>query len=496
MDETEFDRERNPDFDSTMKAKPPLVLFLLACLVLPATGAGSREKPNIVIILADDLGWTGLGCYGSDLHETPHLDRFAEASVRFTQAYAASTVCTPTRASIQTGLHPARLHLTIWRESAKTRNEKKPMLEPLCEEDLKREYLTVAELLKGAGYITAHLGKWHLGAAEFFPEAHGYDISIGGNIWGAPESFWHPYKGDKRFGKSGFRYVPDIDFSRPGDYLTDKLTDEALRVIDFAGEDPFFLNLCYYTVHTPIEGKPEDVEYFKSRIGDGMEHRNAHYAAMHKSLDENVGRVFERIRERGIEDRTVVFFLSDNGGFEGKYEGEVVTNNKPLRSGKGSLYEGGVRIPFMVRWPGKGAAGEVCEEPVVTTDLLPTIAAITNTEKDLKKGAGKLDGIDISKLIVDPAAKLGRDEFYFHYPHYYSNTSPVSAVRIGDWKLLHYYEDRHVELYNLATDLGETKDLSKEQPEKVTQLSAKLNSWLDETRAQFPTENSAAPEKK
>ncbi len=475
-----------------------MATILLAC---PAVTAVAEEKtdsrnPNILMILADDLGWTGLGCYGSDLHETPNLDQLAREGVRFTQAYAASTVCTPTRASIQTGLHPARLHMTIWRESAKNRNENKPMLEPECEEDLKHEYFTVAELLQEAGYLTAHLGKWHLGSSKFFPEAHGYDISIGGNIWGAPDSFWHPYRGAERFAKEGFRYVPGMDDSRPGDYLTDKLTDEALRVIEFAGEDPFFLNLCYYTVHTPIEGKPEDAEYFESQIGEETSHRNSHYAAMHKSLDENVGRVLKKVKARGLENRTIVIFLSDNGGYTGKWKGgQVVTNNDPLRSGKGSLYEGGVRIPLIVRWPGKGRAGAECAVPVTTTDLLPTIAEMTGLGERLKVEDRKLDGISIASLLVEPTGLLQRKDLYFHYPHYYSNTSPVSAIRSGDWKLLHYYEDRRVELYNLAADLSETKDVSKEKSEIAKQLSAKLASWLNQMRAQFPQRNPKAREK-
>lgn len=482
-----------------MKRRATGILAIIAALGISAWGsarAAANSKPNIILFLVDDLGWTGPGCYGSDLHETPHVDRLAAEGVRFTNAYAASPVCTPTRASIQTGLHPARLHMTIWRESATRVGEGKRLLEPVCEEDLKREYLSVADLLKGAGYLTAHVGKWHLGTVEYFPEAHGYDISIGGNIWGAPDSFFHPYRGDETFRRDGFRYVPGIGFSRPGDYLTDKLTDAAVEVIEFAGQEPFYLQLSYYTTHTPIEGKAEDVEHFEGKVTPQSQHRNTHYAAMHKSLDESVGRVLAKLDQRGLTERTVVFFLSDNGGFVGKFGGEVVTTNTPLRSGKGSLYEGGLRIPWIVRWPGRGASGAVCDEPVITTDLLPTIADMTGTRDQLSAGANTVDGVSIAPLLIDPESKLEQRDLHFHYPHYYHTTSPVSAIRSGRWKLLHYYEDRHVELYDLEKDPGEQTDLSKEEHERAKQLGARLASWSHRIKAQFPRENRAFREEK
>ena len=465
---------------------------LLLAALLGSLSCALGKQPNVVLILADDLGWTGLGCYGSDLHETPRIDGLAAKGVRFTEAYAASPVCTPTRASIQTGIHPARLHMTIWRESAKNQNEKRPMLEPVCEEDLPVEPLTVAELLKGAGYLTAHIGKWHLGSAKSFPEAHGYDISVGGNIWGAPDSFWHPYRGAERFAREGFRYVPGLNYSRDGDYLTDKLTDEALRVIEFAEGKPFFLNLCYYSVHTPIEAKEEDAAYFEGKIGKETLHRNAHYAAMHRSLDENVGRILDKLENRGLSENTIVMFLSDNGGFEGKYQGETVTNNLPLRSGKGSLYEGGLRIPLIVSGPGIKLGGRSCDAPVITTDLLPTIAELTGLRKELQEGASRIDGESFSGFLNDPARLAVARELYFHYPHYYHNTSPVSAMRSGRWKLLRYYEDGRLELFDLKGDPGEEANLLEARQEIAGKMGAKLASWLDETSAQLPSENPAA----
>lgn len=269
--------------------------------------------PNVVFILADDLGWGDLGCYGADLHQTPHLDRLAREGVRFTQAYA-MPVCSPTRASILTGRHAARLHLTIWREGALEPPHDQPLIPPSAIADLPTSEVTLAEVLKEAGYLTFHVGKWHLGDAAHSPETQGFDLNIGGTHWGAPATYFYPFSGP--YGSSReFRYVPGLGLGKPGDYLDDRLTDEALKLMNEAGDRPFFLNLCFHCPHTPIEGKARLVEYFQSKLKPGLRHRNPGYAAMVQTLDENVGRVLARLEERGLASRTLVIFASDNGGY-------------------------------------------------------------------------------------------------------------------------------------------------------------------------------------
>lgn len=458
-----------------------LVFAALAGLTMPALAA---TKTNIVFMLADDLGWRDLGCYGSDYHETPNLDRLAREGMRFTQAYA-MPVCSPTRAAILTGKHAARLHMTIWREgsverelrAAQTRSR---MLPPPTVHDLAHKEITIAEALKPAGYLAFHVGKWHVGDAAHAPETQGFDINIGGTHWGAPNSFFWPFSGTNRF--RDFRYVPGLGLGQPGQYLTDRLTDEALKLIEAAGDRPFFLNLWFHNPHTPIEGKPDLVERFRRKLKPGSQHQNPDYAAMLFTLDENVGRVLKKLEERQLADRTLVIFASDNGGYINQNQGRRVTDNSPLRSGKGSLYEGGIRVPLLIRLPGVTPAGTVCEEPVTCMDFFRTIAELPGVSR-----ASALDGQSLLPLLQDPQAKLHRDALFFHYPHYYATTSPVSAARIGDWKLLEYFEDSRLELFNLRDDLGEQVNLAEQQPDKARELLARLHAWQEEVRAQRPT---------
>lgn len=466
--------------------------WLIFFLAGGASLCGAARPPNIVVILADDLGWADLGCYGADLHETPHLDRLARESVRFTDAYAMS-VCSPTRAALLTGKHAARLHITIWSESAgKGRGpQNRKLLQGDARPELPHTETTLAQYLHDAGYLTALVGKWHLGDAGFFPETHGFDVNIGGTHWGAPQTFFWPYSGTGRFGKE-FRYVPHLEFGQPGEYLTDRLTAEALRVIDRAGAQPFFLYLAHHAPHTPIEAKPDDVKHFEQKLRPGLHHQNAVYAAMVKSLDESVGRVLARLKQRGLEENTIIVFLSDNGGFTGKNNGVPVTNNAPLRSGKGSLYEGGIRVPLLVRWPGVTPRGAECREPVVVMDLFRTLrAAGAPASADAPRATAISDGVDLTPLLKNPADKLDRDALFFHYPHYYETTTPVSAVRAGDWKLLEYFEDNRVELFQLHDDQGEQHDLASQQPKKAAELRARLHAWRESVGAAVPTPNPA-----
>ncbi|MEZ5385459.1 MAG: sulfatase [Prosthecobacter sp.] len=460
-------------------------LFLTFSFFAWCLSCSNASPPNIVFILADDMGWADLGCYGADLHETPRIDRFASESVRFTNAYAMS-VCSPTRATLMTGKHAARVRFTIWAEGAEGGGPKNRKLRDAASIwDLPHEERTVAEHLHDAGYLTALVGKWHLGGWEHYPETQGFDINIGGTGWGAPQTFWWPYSGSGRFGNE-FRYVPHLEFGKPGEYLTDRLTDEALKVIDHAGERPFFLYLSHHSVHTPIEAKEADVKHFDAKLEPGMNHQHGVYAAMMKNFDENVGRVLDHLTKRNLDQNTLVVFASDNGGYVGpdKAAGRdmPVTNNTPLRSGKGSLYEGGVRIPLIVRWPGVTQAG-VCDEPVITMDLFNTLLGAAGLP------AESADGLDLKPLLSQPAARLDRDALFFHYPHYYATTSPVSAVRMGDWKLLEFFEDDHVELYNLRDDLGERRDLATEMPGRSDELRKRLHAWRDSVGAALPVAN-------
>jgi len=386
-----------------------------------------------------------------------------------------------------TGKYPARLNMTIWHEAARNPPMNRKLIPPVVLGDLPHDEVTIAEVLHAAGYLTVHIGKWHLGEAAYYPETQGFDINIGGTFWGAPQSFFFPYRGTQFFDKE-LRYVPGLPWGQPGEYLTDRLTDEALNVIEKASSRPFFLNMCYHTVHTPIQGKPELVERYKGKLRPGARHKNPDYAAMVASLDESVGRILAKIDERGLADNTVVIFTSDNGGFINNFQGVPVTDNHPLRSGKGSLYEGGVRVPLIVRWPGVTQPNSVSREPVASIDFYPTILEITGLTGNAAHNAN-VDGLSLVPVLRDPGATLSRDALYFHYPHYYQTTSPVSAVRARDWKLLEYFEDNHVELYRLADDLSESKDLSADAPARARQLRDALHSWRASVNASMPKPN-------
>lgn len=473
------------------------LLLSASMLVIAAGFAGSKvdaaqrdgRKPlNVLMIVADDLGWSDLSCYGTDLHESPQLDELATRGVRFTNAYSSAAICSPTRAALMTGKSPARLRMTIWHEYAATPPQDRKMIPPVVRGNLPLEETTIADVLHEQGYLTAHVGKWHLGDAAHFPENQGFDINIGGTMWGAPTTFFYPYSG--LFGSEMEpRYVPDLELGDADEYLTDRLTDEAIRIIEHAGGKPFYLNMWYHTVHTPIEAKEEDIAYFRQKLKPGMHHQNPTYAAMVRSLDQNVGRLLDKLDELSLSENTLVVFTSDNGGFINNYrEMPMVTSNYPLRSGKGSLYEGGVRIPLIVRGPGVVSDGQLCEEPVDSTDFYPTVLEMTGIEGNAEHNA-KVDGMSLTGLFDDPQSTLERDTLYFHYPHYYRTTTPVGAIRSGDWKLLEYFEDGRLELFNLADDLSESNNLADAMPDKARDLVNKLRAWRANLNAQMPVPN-------
>ncbi len=464
-----------------------LFFGVMGLLICALNLEAAVKTPNVVFILADDLGWSDLDCYNGDLVETPHIDALAREGMRFTDFYSASSVCSPTRASILTGQHPARLHMTTWFEATKSSAENHKLLPPPAIGNLPLGTNTISRLFQKKGYLTALVGKWHLGEASHYPEAFGFDVNIGGTHWGAPETFFVPYRGSNTWG-DGFRYVPHLEFGSTGEYLTDRLTDESLRIIERVGDQPFFLLLAHHAPHTPIEAKADAVKHFEERVKTDpkLHHRNAAYAAMIQSLDESVGRIVATLKKTGHDRDTLVFFTSDNGGYINHWRKQPVTDNFPLRSGKGALYEGGIRVPLIVRWPEVTRAGSVCGEPVTSTDFFATFAEILGAQPI------ETDGLSLVPLLKNGFANLSRKGLFFHFPHYYQTTSPVSALREGDWKLLHYYEDDRNELYNLKEDLSEKTNLAASLPEKTALLKSRLEQWLREVNAGLPTVNSNA----
>lgn len=470
--------------------------WLIIAMVSQANAQQLTEKNNkpinILFITADDLGWSDLVSYGADFHETPNLDKLAAKSFKFTDSYAAAAICSPTRASILSGKYPARLHFTTWSEDAIKQFSaiNKEFIPPKTRESLAHEEITIAEILKSKGYHTAHVGKWHVGDQAHFPETQGFDVNIAAGYWGAPPTFFYPYRGNY-MASNQYRYIGDLEkdangkyfTDRKGEYLTDRLTDEAIKIMENAGNQPFYLNLAYYSVHVPIEAKPEMEKYFEGKINNKFHHQNATYAAMVKSVDENVGRILDKLELLGIADNTLVIFTSDNGGYIEEYKGKTVTDNFPLRSGKGSFYEGGIRIPTLIRWPGIMKKGKEINTPISTIDFYPTILEIANAEFD-----HAVDGISLAPILRGEVENAVRPLFW-HFPHYHRRTNPVSAVREGDWKLIEYLDDRHFELYNLKTDLGEQKDLKHKEPAKAKELLNKLHSWRADVNAQTITPN-------
>lgn len=459
------------------------ILFVL----LTATTAPAAP-PNVVFILVDDWGITDAGVLGSDYFETPVIDRLAADSLLFTEAYASSPVCSPTRAAIMTGKSPARLDMTIWHEAAVDGGPRdRRFRNAPAVANLPRDEVTLAELFHAKGYYTAHIGKWHLGKAGWYPETQGYDLNVGGTYWGAPVSFFYPYRGHWSKNDPEQRYVPTGPGTE-GDYLTDRLTDHAVDMLHRQKNGPFFLSLWYHTVHTPIQGRPELVDRFTKKPR-GQRHQHAEYAAMVASLDDNIGRILTTLDQLELAENTVVILTSDNGGvdFPSRKSGDQdPTSNRPWRSGKGTLYEGGIRVPMMIRWPGQIRPGSRCSTPVISHDFLPTLIDGCKLSETL---AQNIDGRNLMPLLAEPDESLGRNTLYWHYPHYYPRMTPGSAIRSGQWKLIHYYEDDRMELYNLQDDPGESRNLATDRPQRVRDLRQQLDLWRTKTGANAPTIN-------
>ena len=452
----------------------PLCNTIFVLLTLFAGNYSAADhRPNIILLLADDLGWTGLSSFGSDLYETPNLDALTAQGVKFTNAYAACTVCSPTRASIMTGKTPARLHLTDF-IAGQNRPYAKLQI-PDWTKRLEGSHVTIAETLKAAGYRTGHVGKWHLSgsgdqAAGTQPTDQGFDFSF-----------------ERPPGTKGYVLKKNSLSASGSNYLTDLLTDKACEFIDQSKADPFFLYFAYNVPHTPIQGRDDLVKHFEQKVNPSATHNNPTYAAMVASLDESVGRIVAELDRQKLSSNTVIVFISDNGGLtqrNGKHDG--FTENLPLRRGKGSAYEGGVRVPAIVSWPGVTLAGTVCDEPIITTDLFPTFQQMAGVATPADKG---FDGVSLVPLLRDASKSLDRDLFW-HYPHYHAGgDSPYSAIRSGDHRLIEFHEDNSVRLYNLENDIGEQQDLSSALPVKTMKLRSKLHEWRTAVQAQMPSPN-------
>lgn len=472
-------------------------LNLLALNSLSCRSKLTQSKPNFVFILVDDLGWKDLGCYGSSFYETPFVDRLASEGMQFTQAYAACPVCSPTRASIMTGKYPVRLSTTDYFGAPQPETvsqhwtRSKPLLPASYEDHLPLEEITLAEAFKSAGYNTFFAGKWHLGGQGFYPEDQGFDINKGGWKSGGP------YGGNKYFSPYG---NPRLEDGPEGEHLPDRLASETCTFIEDNKNHPFVAYLAFYSVHTPLisredlkikyEKKVESLKEDQLIWGKEGERKlrlvqnHAVYAGMVEAMDQAVGKVLDKLKTSGLEKNTVVFFMSDNGGLSTS-EG-FPTSNLPLRAGKGWLYEGGIREPMIIKWPGHTQPGSICEQPVISTDFYPTMLDITGVP--LQQEQHK-DGLSLVPLLTSKGT-LSRDNLFWHYPHYGNQGgSPSGAIRSGDFKLIEFYEDGHLELYNLKQDIGETQNLVETLPEKTKDLARQLFEWRQRLGARMPTRN-------
>jgi arylsulfatase A-like enzyme len=458
----------------------------------------NKKQPNIIFILIDDMGYKDLSCYESSFYETPNIDSIAKDGMIFTDGYASCPVCSPSRASIMSGKYPARVGVTDWIDHGNCHPTHGLLVDAPYIDHLPLEETSLASALKESGYQTWHVGKWHLGQESYYPEKHGFDKNIGGCFWGRPlHGYFSPY------------HIPTLEDGPVGENLTDRLTDEAINLIKTRDTDnPFFLNLCYYAVHTPIEAKDEDIKKYElkrkemgidnvqeftmgdhfpcshkkdQRITRRIIQSNAKYAGMIENLDSNIGRLLDSLKERDIEKDTLIVFTSDNGGLSTAESSP--TCNLPLSEGKGWMYEGGVRVPLMIKWTDVIEPNSICNEPVISTDFYPTFLDISNHPLMPKQ---HVDGVSILALF-EGKKKLDREAIFWHYPHYGNQGgTPGSSVRMGDYKLIEFFETGNCELYNLKEDIEEKVNLIQELPEKAGIMKEKLKAWRNEVEAKIP----------
>ena len=461
------------------------ILVLTSAWSMAAPAAFAEKKPNIILFLVDDLGWADIGANNpKTFYETPNVDRIAAEGMRFTQGYAACPVCSPTRGSILTGKVPPRFGITDFIPGM--RNAK--LLSAPNAKELPLAEVTLAEALKEAGYATAHFGKWHLGGEGFFPENQGFDRNLGGLDRGGP------YGGKKYFSPYGNPKLPD---GPPGEHLPDRLATECIRFMEEAGDKPFFANFWFYDVHTPLMARPDLEEKYKKKAEAAppeswgherdqqvrLTQRHAVYAAMVEAMDQAVGKVMAALEKSGKADNTIIIFTSDNGGLSTS-EGSP-TSNLPLRAGKGWLYEGGIRVAYMIKAPGVTKPGTVSETPVLSTDFYPTLLDLAGLPL---KPEQHQDGVSLKPLLA--GGEMPARSFFWHYPHYGNQGgAPSGCIREGDWKLIEWYEDNRAELFNLRDDVGEKTNLASMQPDKVRDLTAKLHTWRQSVGGIMPTPN-------
>ena len=486
-----------------MKSGLPLLFSLLISLFAGAQG----KKPNVILFLVDDLGYTDLSFTGSNFYETPNLDALANQGVFFDNAYSANPVCSPTRASVLTGKYPSRIGLTNHSGSSGARGPKYILEPPAVKGNMPANDLTLAEAFKKNGYTTAHVGKWHLQAhhqhgTEHYPENHGFDLNVAGHKMGQPGSFLFPYKSKQHPSTN----VPGLEDGKPGDYLTDILTDHAINFIEKEKDNPFFLNFWFYTVHTPLGAKPEKLKKYQQKAkAMGLDKKgtpgipvhqsfadsrqdNPTYAAMVESLDENIGRVLATLDRLNLRNNTILLFFSDNGGLSTGSSQSSVTSILPNKAGKAWVYEGGIRVPLIMDFPGLTKNGRTISEPVISNDFYPTLLDLAGLPLEPNQ---HLDGLSLKPLLKKENQKLGREALYFHYPHYHhiNSMGPSGAIRMGDFKLVIKYEDSSTELYNLGNDRGETNNLAYKKVGIVNQMKKKFDQWIASTGSLMPTLN-------
>ena len=468
----------------------PSIIF--ACLFSFSLWA-AKPSTNFVFLLVDDMGWADIGANGSRFHETPHIDKLAASGMRFTQGYAACPVCSPTRASILTGKHPVRVDITDW-IPGQGNNARNKLLHPKDRDNLAHSEVTIAEALKEHGYQTFFAGKWHLGDKGHWPEDQGFDVNIGGHHRGSPPGgYYAPWKN------------PALTARKSGEYLTERLTDESIKFLEERDKDkPFLIYLSYYNIHTPIQPYKKRIAHYEAKAEkmfkgptptqheheglSRMRQDNPALASMVAAVDDSVGKLLGKLEELKMVDNTVVVFFSDNGGLSTLGRGRSGPGcNLPLRASKGWLYEGGVREPTIIRAPGVTMPGSVSKKPIVSMDFFPTMLELAGLPSRPNLHA---DGKSLIKQLQGDDS--GQRTLYWHYPHYHgSGWKPGASIRDGDWKLIEFYHYEKFELYNLATDPGEQKNLAQKEPKMASRLRAKLKSWQNKMGAKMPIPNPA-----
>ena len=453
-----------------------LTLFLIVSFYSCQNKNLNKEKPNIILIVADDLGWSDLSFMGSKYYETPNIDRLSKSGMTFYNGYASSANCAPSRASMLTGkYHPFHGIYTV--RNSDRGNEKTRKIIPIkTKTKLELEYFILPEMLKAEGYSTGHFGKWHMGPKGYYPKQMGFDVNIGGNHHGGPGSYFPPY------------LKVDIENENDKEYLTDRMGDEVVKFIDFNKEETFFAYVPFYSVHTPIQSKKLIQEKYSNKIGD-ENHNRADYAGMIQSLDENIGKILNKIEQSGLSKKTLIIFTSDNGGIKS------ISNQFPLRAGKGSYYEGGIKVPLIFSWKGKIKENSESFERVSNIDFFPTIKNILGYENDNLN----LDGLDLNPIFE--GNEIEERALFFHFPIYLEpynvhkddGTDPLFRTRPGsvliknNWKLHHYFEDNKIELYDIEEDVSESKNLSEINKEKTKELFDDLEKWRKENNAPIPS---------